>query len=197
MQGVMKLLVALLAAVLFLGSQALAQVLPPPLPPPPSISTTQRALNDAYAAVVRANADAAGANHAIAVQANFLYALALARYRAGDRTSATYDAALAAGMANRAWAPTSIPLLGAAAPPGFLLPNRPPPLPVVLPNELLRARNEIERVQQLKADPLAAATALYRAALDRYFSGDVAGAKTQADAAYALAAAAASDSRRR
>jgi len=189
MGDVMKGLVALLVAVLCLGSQALAQVLPllppPPLPPPPT-GTTQRALNDAYAAVVRSNS----------TQANFLYALALARYRAGDRTSATYDAALAAGMANAAAAHTMIPLLGAAAPPAFLVPNRPLSLPATLPNELLRARNEIERVQQLKADPLSAATARYRAALDRYFAGDVAGAVAEADAAYALASAAAHAPRR-
>ncbi|GEM_PF-2645849 len=193
--SVVKSLLAALAAVLCLGSQAVAQVLPPP---PPPIGTTQRALNDAYMAVVRARAaNAAGANLAATSQANFLYALALARFRAGDRTSATYDAALAAGMANGALAHTQVPVLGTPAPPAYLVPNRAIPLPATLPPELLRARNEIERVQQLKADPLAAATARYRAALDRYFSGDVAGAKSDADAAYALAAAAANDSQRR
>jgi len=195
----MRSLAALLVALLCFGSQALAQTapLPPPIPPPPPVSVTLRALNNAYTAVSSANArPGAGASLALS-QANFLYALALARYRAGDRSSATYDAALAAGMANGAYAPTAIPLVGAAPPPGFLVPNAPLALPASLPSELLRARNEIERVQQLNADPLAAATARYRAALDRYFSGDVVGAKAEADAAYALAAAAAKNSHRR
>jgi hypothetical protein len=195
----MRSLVALAAALFCLGSQALAQTapLPPPIPPPPPVSVTLRTLNNAYSAVTSANArPGAGANLAVS-QANFLYALALARYRAGDRTSATYDAALAAGMANGAYPRTMIPLIGAASPPSFLVPNAPLALPATLPSELLRARNEIERVQQLNADPLAAATARYRAALDRYFSGDVAGAKAEADAAYALAAAAAKNSHHR
>ena len=190
----MKSLAALLVLVLGLGTQAAAQVilppslpLPPPSPPPPPVNVTAQALHDAYTAVVRSKS----------LQANFLYAEALARYRAGDRTSATYDAALAAGMANAVLGRTYIAPIGAAPPPDFLLQAKTIPLPAVLPTEVLRARNEIERVQQLTGDPLSAATARYRAALDRYFAGDVAGAKSEADAAYASAVAAAKNSRQR
>jgi len=185
----MRPLAISLAFLLFWGEQAAAQVLPPPALPPPPISTTQQALRDAYAAIVRANAsNAASANAAAISQANFLYALALSRYRAGDRVSANYDAARAAGLANGSLPPTYVPLLApAAAPPGYLLPARSIPLPATLPAELLRARNEIERVEQATGDPLAEATARYRGALDRYFSGDIAGAKSEADAAYAAA----------
>jgi hypothetical protein len=185
---------AMLPALLFsLTAQSVAQVLPPPPLPPPPINTTQQALNDAYAAVVRANAaNAAGANSAAASQAGFLYALALSRYRAGDRSSATYDAALAAGLANASLARTFIPLAAPVAPPpGYLFPTRPVPLPAALPSELLRARNEIERLQVATGKPLAAATALYRGALDRYFAGDVAGARSEADAALNAARSAA------
>ena len=171
-----------------------AQTLPPPPPPPPSFDTTQRALSQAYQSIQRANA-ANLASSSATVQANFLYAEALARYRAGDRANAVYDAALAAGMAGAALAgrtvilPLQLPLAG-SVPLGYLTAPRAPIAPVVLPSRVLRARNEIERVQQLTGDPLAAATAKYRAALDRYFSGDVAGAEADADAAYLLTEAA-------
>lgn len=190
--GVMRPLAISLALLLFCGEQAAAQVLPPPPLPPPPISTTQQALRDAYAAIVRANAaNAANSNAAAVTQANFLYALALSRYRSGDRVSATYDAARAAGLANGSLPPTYVPLLSPAAPLGYLLPARSIPLPATLPTELLRARNEIERVEQATGNPLAEATARYRGALDRYFSGDIAGAKSEADAAYAAARSAA------
>jgi hypothetical protein len=176
-------------------SAATAQPNPLPAHPPPDFSTTQRALSQAYAAVQRAyasNAAHAGTNAPIlagATQANFLYAEALARYRAGDRASAYYDAALATGLANEAAAGrTVIEPLHLNPPPNYYYAPTPPVpgIPTVLPNELLRARNEIERVEQLTGDPLSAATAKYRAALDRYFSGDLSAAKADADAAYDL-----------
>jgi hypothetical protein len=160
--------------------------------PPPNITTTQRALNAAYQAVQRAYAsnaaNAANATSAAnATQASFLYAEALARYRAGDRASAYYDAALATGMANAAAAGRTVVAPLQLRPPTFYGPTPlVPGVTGVLPSELLRARNEIERVEQLTGDPLSAATAKYRAALDRYFSGDIATAKLDAGAAYDL-----------
>lgn len=194
-KGSMLGLMAMALALSSRPSAATAQPNPLPAHPPPDISTTQRALNEAYSAVQRAyasNAAHAGTNApnaAAATQANFLYAEALARYRAGDRASAYYDAALAAGLANEAAAGrTVIEPLHLNPPPNYYYSPTPPVLgiPAVLPSELLRARNEIERVEQLTGDPLSAATAKYRAALDRYFSGDVSGAKADAAAAYDL-----------
>lgn len=166
-----------------------AQTLPPaPLPPTSNFNSTRQALAQAHESLQRANAPNSGApaSYVATVRANFLYAEALARYRMGDRATAVYDAALATGFANAALSGrTVIEPLAAYVPPAVVLRTIP-----VLPNELLRARDEIERVQWLTADPLSEVTASYRAALDRYFSGDVSGAKAGANAAYDLAEAA-------
>lgn len=190
----MKILPFALSVASLLAQASAASAQPNPLPaaPPPNFSTTQRALSAAYAALQRAyasNASHANApNTTAATQANFLYAEALARYRAGDRANAYYDAALATAMANEAAAGrTVIEPLHLSPPPNYYAPTPPVPgVTAILPSELLRARNEIERVEQLTGDPLSAATAKYRVALDRYFSGDTPGAKADASAAYDL-----------
>ncbi len=76
-----------------------AQVIPPPpVPPTANADATQQVLAQTYQLLQRLNATNTLPAPNYAVQANFLYAAALARYRSGDRASATYDAALAAGL---------------------------------------------------------------------------------------------------
>jgi TolA-binding protein len=184
---------------------------PPPAPPLPT-GSVQRSLSGAFGAISAATATNPGA----AQQANFLYQSALQRYRAGDLAAAAAEANAARGLAAGTTPTLLAPATGTAAnppQPGTLLPpftgaaqagaaaagaptqpgvaqSRTPNLAdeaAALPDNLLRARNEIELAAELDGPLLEEAKKHYRAALDAYLSGDRAKEGREAGASFGLA----------
>jgi hypothetical protein len=162
-------------------------VLPVPAPPAPATGPTGAVLGDAY----RALQSAVSANPAAAVQAQFLYAQALGRLRAGDAAAARADAAMALGLAGAAGPATVAPLSparGLSA--GGYAPSAPLAVPPggLLPPELREVRDRIVRDVEQSGKPLPEAAAPYRAALAAYHNGDLPAALSGARAAAAAAA---------
>lgn len=200
----MVLLAALCVAIA--GQPASAQSSPPAAPPPrplpaaPPLPTSPlgRSLSNAYQAIVRTGVS----NPAAAQQAEFAYAQALQRARAGDVSGAlaasahAEAAALEAGRG--AFSLPSVPLAPPQPPTTVVPPTGVTPptagVPItgdagaVLSPELLAARNEIELASELTHRSLDTPKAHYRRALDAYQSGNAARARREARAAFDAAA---------
>ncbi|MBC5800985.1 MAG: hypothetical protein GIW94_13600 [Candidatus Eremiobacteraeota bacterium] len=138
---------------------------------------------------------------AAAQQAEFAYAQALQRARAGDVSGALAASAHAQATALEAGRGASLPTvpLPPAEPPTTVVPPTgvtPPTAGVpivddagaVLSPELLAARNEIELASELTHRSLDTAKAHYRRALDAYQSGNAVRARHEARAAFDAAA---------
>lgn len=180
----MRRLLGIIGTWLALGGVALGQSV---IPPPP-IGTTEGALGTAY----RAISGSLATDPAAAQRAQFAYQMALSRYVRGDLAGATADAALAMALAGGTTRTVILPNVPLGTPAWANAGVFPAANPLtlgspVLPDVVMRARTTIERAMQASGKPLPDASARYRTALDRYFNGDLEGAKRDARAATALA----------
>jgi len=159
---------------------------PVPLPATP----VGRGLNQAYGAIVRTGVN----NPAAAQRAQYDYAQAVQKARAGDRAGSLAASARAQAdvllgsptvAAPRAYAPAQSAIAAQAARGVPIVENGP-----ALSGDLIVAKRQLELASQVPGANLDDAKKQYRAALDDYFSGNTERSRSEAQSAFDGATAA-------